>query len=196
MKTITRIAVISVFFTLATGIVQAQTTNVYMQAYFALNGFRQNGDGHVASVRIVDKDIIAALNATGNFNFGSNAKLLLKSNNDQLPVFVVREKNGNQVTTTDISNFLSLEESSEVNAQNGLVSYATWVFTLNSGGGTSFSVTGFISMYRGKIKSPGVGPLLRVFNAGGQVVGPASVSGNDAVVHGQFSAGFAKAEID
>jgi len=108
----------------------------------------------------------------------------------------VRDKKGSQVTTTDVSNFLSLDETSEVNAQNGLLSYATWVFTLDNHQGTSFSVTGFTTMYRGTIKSPGVGPLLRVFNAGGQVAGPGTVNGTETVFRGQFAAGFAKAEID
>jgi len=196
MKAITRIGAISAILALATGIVQAQTTNVYLQAYFVLNGFKQNGEGHVASVRIIDKDILAALNATGNFNFSSNARLLLKSNNDQLPTFVVRDKSGNQVTTTDVSNFLSLDENGEVNAQNGLVSYSSWVFTLDNQQGTSFSVAGFTTMHRGTIKSPGIGPLLRVFNAGAQVAGPGTVGGNQTIFRGTFAAGFAKAEID
>jgi len=196
MKTITRIGVISALLALTTGIAQAQTTNVYLKAYFVLSGVVQAGEGKATSVRIIDKDILAALNATGNFNFGSGAQLLTKSDSDQLPTFVVREKKGNQVTTTDVSNFLSLDETGEVNAQNGLVSYAIWVFTLNNQKGTSFSVSGFMSLFRGTIKSPGVGPLTRVFNAGGQVAGPGTVGGNEAVFRGQFAAGFPTAEVD
>ena len=162
MKTMTRIGVMSALLALITGIAEAQTTNVYLQAYFVLSGVSQTSGGQAGSVRIIDKDILAALNATGSFNFGSNARLLLKSYNDQLPTFVVREKNGNQVTTTDVSNFMSVEEAAEVNAKNGAVTYAVWVFTLNNQKGTSFSVSGFLSLYRGTIKSQGIGPLTRV----------------------------------
>ena len=193
MKTIMRIGVISAVLALAAGAVEAQTTNVYLQAYLVLSGLKQNGEGHATSVRIIDKDILAALNATGNFNFSSSARLLLKSHDDQLPTFVVREPNG---ATTDVSNYLSVNEAGEVNAQNGMVSYAVWTFALNNQEGTSFSISGFLTLYRGTLKSAHVGPLTRVYNAGGQVAGPGAAGGNEAVFRGVFAAGFPTVEVD
>jgi hypothetical protein len=193
MKKITRIVVMSAALALAAGAVDAQTTNVYLQAYLVLNGVRQNGNGQAASVRIIDKDILAALNATGNFNFSSGARLLLKSNDDQLPTFVVREPNGD---TSDVSNYLSVDEVSEVNAQNGMISYAVWVFAFNNQEGTSFSVSGFLTLYRGTLKSAHVGPLMRVYNIGGQVAGAGQAGGNEAVFRGVIAAGFPTVEVD
>ena len=194
MKKIINLIVAIICFCAAMSL-RAQTTNVYLQTFFVLTGVKQEG-AQAVSIRVTNKDVLAALNATGNFNFSSGAQLLLKSYEDQLPIFVVRETSGTQVTTTDVSNYLSLSEPSEVDTRNKLISFAIRVFTLNNQEGTSFELTGFTTMYRGFVNSPGIGTLTRVYNAGSQVSGYASLGGSQAVLQGNVFAGFAKAERD
>lgn len=196
MKRTITLALISAILAFETGSVVAQTTNVYLRTYFVLTGFKMAGQSNAIPVRILNKDLLAALNATGNFNFGSGAQFLLKSTEDQLPTVWVRQTSGGQVTTTDVSNYITLSEPEEVNAQNNLISYAIRVFTFDDQRGTSFSVTGFTTMYRGVIKSSGVGPLVRVFNAGSQVSGPGTIGGTGAVLRGSVYAGFPSVEVN
>src|SRR5690242_14290608 len=98
---IIRLAMVSGMLALGTGMVAAQTTNVFLKTYFVLSGFMQAANSQAVAVRIIDKDILAALNAATNFNFNSSAQLLLKSNDTQPPTFFVRQTNGTQVITTD-----------------------------------------------------------------------------------------------
>src|SRR5262249_52369619 len=123
-------------------------TNVVMVATFALSGVKQSGDT-VASVRITNKDILNALNDTGQFSFGSKAQIVLISVNDQLPSFAVREHNGSDVVTTDIGDFFVLVESTELHTSNNLTSYVIQDFEFDNQNGTSFSVSGLSTLKRG-----------------------------------------------
>ena len=195
MNRIIRLATISGMLALGTGIVAAQTTNVYLKAYFVLNGFKQAPNNQAVAIRIIDKDILAALNATGNFTFGSNAQLLLKANDNEIPVFFVRQTNGTQVVTTDVSNYLTVAQTAEVNARQGLVIYAIRVFTFDNHQGTRFTLTGFTTIYRGSVAGPGVGSAIRPFNAGTQAVGPGTINGTETVLQGPIYAGFPIVEL-
>src|SRR5213082_2849464 len=133
MKTRIKLAAISTLEALLLGAAQAQAfisgTNVSQVANIVLTGFKQAGASSTVPVRITTKDIVAALNASGNFHFDSNARLLLISNEDQLPTAAIREGTGANTTTTDISDFLTISEPAEVNANNDQTSYALRIFS-------------------------------------------------------------------
>src|SRR5207253_3896685 len=115
MKTLMILAFTGAYAVLGLSKSQAVVTNVAMVANIALTGVKQAGET-MAPVRVTTHDILTALNDTGQFNFGRSAQLMLISNNDQLPVFRVREKRGTNLITTDISEFLTLSEAIEIHA--------------------------------------------------------------------------------
>src|SRR5436190_22282373 len=133
----TKLCVIGLFLAFGSGLARAAVTNVAMVMQFSLTGVRQAGPATVTGVRISNKDILAALNATGRFDFASNAQLLLLSFEGNLPNFAVRERNGTNVTTTDISSYFDLSEVTEVHSADHLTSYALYVFTFDNQNGTS-----------------------------------------------------------
>jgi hypothetical protein len=171
----------------------AQTYNVVTVANFALTGFKQTGDA-VTPVRMGNKEIIAALNASGQFSFGSGAEIVMISLEDQLPAFGIRERNGTNVVTTGIGSFFNLSESDEIHTSNNLTSYVVQDYHFDNHNGTSFSVSGLSTLKRGNISGPGFGPLKRVSKINSQVNGPGSVNGDQAVLRGAMSAGSPKAE--
>ena len=173
---------------------KAETTNVVMVANISLTGFRSGTGSSAASVRLSTKDILADLNAKDNFNFGRNAQLVLMSQDDQLPTFAVREKTGTNVTTTDISSFLSISEATEVHGGN--TSYAAQTFNFDDQKGTTFSVSGFTTLHRGRINSRGIGPLDRAVSLSAQLGGYGTINGEDMVLRGTVTGGSAKAEVD
>src|SRR6185503_2597565 len=117
-----RLCTISVLVALGYGAAYAQDVfNVSLVTQFALSGVKQAGQS-TTPVKITNKDILAALNATGRFNFGKSAQLILVSFEDQLPTFSVRERNGTNVTTTDISAYLTLTEPEELDSADHLTS--------------------------------------------------------------------------
>jgi len=170
-----------------------QTYNVVTVATFALTGFQQSGDA-VVPVRMGNKDIIAALNATGQFSFGSTAQIVMISLEDQLPTFGIREHSGTNVVTTDISRYFKLTESSEIHTPSNMTSYVVQDYQFDNRNGTSFSVSGLSTLQRGTITGPGIGALSRVKRITSQVNGPGSVNGDNALFRGSMSSGSAKAE--
>lgn len=166
----------------------AQEYNVITVANFNLTGMRQNGDA-VAPVRMGNKDIIAALNATGRFSFGSGAQIVMISLQDQLPTFGVRERSGTNTDTTDISSYFSLTESGEIHSANNLTSYVVQDYQFNDHNGTSFSVSGLSTLKRGSIRTPDGGQLERVRQITSQVNGPGSVNGDRVLFRGSMSSG-------
>ena len=172
----------------------AESYNVVTVANFALTGFKQNGDA-VAPVRIGNKEIIAALNATGRFDFGSGAQIVMISLQDQLPTFGIRERNGTNVVTTDISSYFNLGESDEIHTADNLISYVVQDYRFNNHNGTSFSVSGLSTLRRGPITGPGIGALSRVRQITSQVNGPGSMDGDQALFRGSMSSGSPTAEV-
>jgi hypothetical protein len=196
MKTVAQFILASMFLGLATNPVVAQTTNVVLRAYFVLNGLEQ-GNNQVINVRITNKDVLAALNATGNYHFGSGAQLVLISSDDQLPVVMVRETNPGQVTTTDVGAYFALADvGNEVHGPGNLTSWAYWSFNFDNGQGTDFKLGGLAAIYRRKITGPGIGPLTRADNAATSVYGAGGLNGTSTIFWGTIYAGFATAEVD
>jgi hypothetical protein len=163
---------------------------------FALSGVRQTGDSTAASVKITNKDILSALNATGRFNFGSDAQLLLLSFEGNLPNFAVRERNGTNVTTTDISAYFSIDEPGEVHAAHDSAGYAIYIYTFNNRNGTSFSVGGMTILHAGTITGPGIAPLTRDRTLTSTVGGSGALNGATMVIHGSVNGGSARDEVD
>ena len=109
MKNITRFAVLSALLAFTVSTAAAQSTNVVQRANFVLKGTTQTSSG-ATSVRVSNKDILAALNATGAYNFGPGAILLFISSDDQPPLIIVREGSGGQATNTDVSDYFTVTE--------------------------------------------------------------------------------------
>jgi hypothetical protein len=129
---------------LAMATANAQTTNVVLPAFFVLKGTTQTATG-AKSVRVVNKDIIAALNETGVYQFGPQATLLMVSTDDETPVLMVRDVTGGQATTNEIGDYFDITEiGDEVRAPNGSTRWQTWNFAFdNATGDPSTNETAF-----------------------------------------------------
>src|SRR5437667_12431299 len=89
MKKRIRITALGVLAGLGIGTASAQT-NVGLVVNIALSGVRQESESTSTSVRITTKDLLAALNQSGGFNFDANAQLIFRSIDDQEPTVWVR----------------------------------------------------------------------------------------------------------
>ena len=147
-------------------------------AYFALTALTQTSPGTVATIRITNKDVLAALNAGGAFNFGPGATLLLRSVNGDQPFFVVREMKDGQVSTTDVSAYLIITaQDDSVHGPQSAVNYALWEYTLNAGGGIDFDTWGLTTLCTGIIPLGDGGELQRTVLLTSSVAGPGHVNG-------------------
>jgi hypothetical protein len=191
-----KLCTLAVFLAFGSGVAFAAVTNVSMVTHFALSGVRQADASTSVPVKLSNKDILSALNATGRFNFQSDAQIILLSFAGNLPNFAVREKNGTDVVTTDISSYFFITEPVEVHSADHLTSYAIYIFTFNNRNGTSFAVSGMTTLHAGTIKSPGIGPLFRDRTLTANLGGSGTINGDSMVVHGTVQGGSAKAEVD
>jgi hypothetical protein len=145
------------------------TTNVTLVANNALSGFKQATGSKAAMIRITSKDLLAAVNNSGQFNFAKNAQLIFLSNEDQEPTIWVRQGSGANESLTDISEFFSITQPGEVDANHDLTSYAFRIFTFDDHNGLSFSVSGLTTMRRTHIVSRNIGPLINGTGAKAEV---------------------------
>jgi hypothetical protein len=184
-------ALFSVCFALAA---QTNTNQIYStvkEASFALTAIMQTADGGTKTVRMTNKDVLAALDATGAFTFGADAKLLLRSVNGGLPYFVVREDGS--TNEVDISDYLSLTEPDDaVHSHNSVVNWGIWNYTLNSGGGTDFTFWTLTTLHTGAIPTGNGGALLRTVNLSSVGSGPGHVNGANAQFSGKVTANHAR----
>ena len=193
-KTLSRKALIAALFSLCFTLrAQVSTNQIYStvkDAFVALTAIEQTPDGGTKKVRITNKDILAALNATGDFNFGKGAKLLLRSVNGDLPFFVVRESVSNEVATTDISDYLNLTEPDDaVHGPGSIVNWGIWNVTLNGGNGTDFTFWGLTTLHTGVIPTGnGDGDLLRTVALSSVGSGPGHIDGANAQFSGKVTA--------
>jgi hypothetical protein len=197
MKTLFKKAITAALFSLCfTLTAQTNTNQVYTtvkDAFFILSAIVQTPEGGTSTVRITNKDVLAALNATGAFDFGPQAKLLLRSVNGGLPYFVVRESVSNEVDTTDVSDYLTLTEPDDaVHGKNSMVNWGIWNYTLNGGGGTDFTFWGLTTLFTGAISTGGGGDLLRTVNLNSVGSGPGHVDGANAQFSGKVTANHAR----
>lgn len=163
---------------LVTNSSDAQIYSTVKDVYFVLSALTQTSSGRVALVRITNKDILAVINANGGFHFQAGAVLLLRSVNGGLPVFVVREGQQGQASTTDVSTYLTLFEPGDaVHSLEGTVNWGIWEYTLKPGGKIDFDIRGFTTLHTGPIPTPGGGDLLRTVRLNSSVSGPGHVNG-------------------
>ena len=188
-----RFALLTVLLVLATSSAIAQSTNVVQHAHFVLKGTTQTASG-VKSVRVVDKDIIAALNATGAYQFGPRAALLFVSTDDQLPLLMVRDVSAGTVTTNDVSDYFGITEIGDgVHSPDGSIRWQTWNFAFDNGitnetafqlwGATTIQRSGVENGRNGEIANPP--PLVSDVRGVGRVQGAVTifsgtVSGTDS----------------
>ena len=180
-------ALFSVCFALAA---QEQIYSTVKDASIVLTAIVQTPDGGTNMVRITNKDVLAALNGTGAFNFSDDAKLLLRSVNARFPYFVVRESSSNEV---DVSNYLILTEPDDaVHGNNSMVNWGIWNCVLNGGGGTDFTFWGFTILHTGAIPTGNAGNLLRAVDISSVGSGPGHIDGANAQFSGKVTANHAR----
>lgn len=168
---------------------QEQIYSTVKDASFALTAIVQKSDGGTQKVRITNKDVLAALNAAGAFGFGSDAQLLLRSVDGGIPFFVVRQSISNEVTTVDVSDYLTLAEPDDaVHGPSQAINWGIWNYTLISGGGTDFTFWGFTTLHTGAIPTGTGGDLERAVNLISVGSGPGHVAGANAQFSGKISA--------
>jgi hypothetical protein len=190
MKKTAQIAVIGAL--LAVGIAQsyAQTPVVVSTLNVALSGF--SGDSSTARpVRITNKDIINALNASSSaFGFSKSAKLLIVvPAGGGSPSFMVRDGG----TDTDVSDFFGTGSSDVVS--NGKQQYEIFQLSFDNGAGTDFNVSGFATDHIGKVNGKDTGVLEdQVTGFNSSVSGTGEVDGSLAILKGTVNAGGAKGE--
>ncbi len=168
----------------------AQSTSVVQRANFVLKGTTQVPSGS-SSLRVVNKDILAALNATGVYNFGPKATLLFVSSDDQAPVVMVSEVVGGQTTNTDVSGYFGVTEiGTKVRSSNQSKSWETWNFAFDNGvtKETAFQLWGATTIHRGTIRTHGVGTLMGPQRMESSVRGVGRVQGVITIFSGTVSA--------
>src|SRR5215475_4208170 len=151
---------IAVFLAIGSRVAVGAVTNVSMVAHFTLSGFKGDQSSAAAAFKITNKDILQALNDTGQFNFSSSAEIVFLSFEGELPSIAVRQRNGSDVTTTDVSSLFFITEPLEVHAAHK-VSYAIYIYNFDTQNGTSFAAGGMTTLHGGTITGPGIGPLDR-----------------------------------
>jgi len=197
MRTIVQLGIIIGVCILGNSRLAAQSTNIIQQAYFVLTVLEQTPAGRVSLVRITNKDILTALNASGDYNFGTGARLVFVSTDNQLPDIVVREGSGGQVTTTDVgNNFGVTEQGDEVHSLDDSIRWATWVFAFDNGQETDFQLWGFTTLYNRAIHSAGVGTIRGIYGELSRVNGVGGIRGQNAVFYGSVSGGYPHLEVN
>jgi hypothetical protein len=202
MKKTMKLAVIGTLMAIGIATANAQdtnsttTTNVVLNLNIALTGFRQADESNAAPVRITNKDVLTALNASsGGFNFGRTAKLVVLSSDGGGPSFFVRERTGTSNTSTDVSGFFSTSQTDEIIAKNGN-RYSILTVIFDNGAGTDFNVSGFATRKQGRLSGRGIGVITGITSGlSATVSGTGHVSGDSAVLKGTVNASGPKAEI-
>jgi hypothetical protein len=187
-----RFALITSLLALGTsGAVGQSATNVVQPVSFVLKGTVQTVSG-VASVRVVNKDIVAALNATGVYQFGPRATLLFVSSDEQPPVIEVREGRGRQTTNTDVSDFFGVTEIGDaVRSADGSTRWETWNFAFNNGATneTAFELWGATTIQQGTTHTRRNGEGAGSQNIRSDVRGVGGVNGANTVFSGTVVSG-------
>jgi hypothetical protein len=196
MKRTAQIAVIGAM--LAVGVAQsyAQSNAVVVSSLnINLSGFA-GGASAAAPVKITNKDIINALNASSSaFGFSKNAKLLVEvpaGGGGASPAFVVRDGG----TDTDVSGFFGTDSTTTIAASNGKTQYEIRTLMFDNGAGESFNVSGFSTDKVGTVSGKDTGKLDgEVIGSTSTVSGTGTVDGTDTVLKGTIGTSGAKGEL-
>lgn len=156
----------------------AQVYSTVKDTYFVLAGITQVTNGGAITIRVTNKDILGALNASGSFEFGPGTSLLLRSVDAALPFFEVRETTAGQIVTTPVTNYLTLSTpDAAVHGSDGKPNWAIWAFTLNNHVGTDFEMWGLTTLYPAPIPTGNGGFLSRTARLSSNVSGPGHLNG-------------------
>lgn len=167
---------------------QDQIYSTIKDATFALTAIVQKPDGGIDKVRITNKDILTVLNSTGAFNFGEGAQLLLRSVEGAIPYFIVRESVSNQVTTADVSGYLTLTEPDDaVHGADQMINWGIWTYALTTDSGTDFTFWTLTTLHTGDIPTGTGGVLQRTVDLDSPGSGPGHVNGANAQFSGKVS---------
>jgi hypothetical protein len=191
MKKIMRFALMTGLLALAICSAIAQSTDVVQRATFVLKGTIQTASG-AASVRVVNKDILAALNGTGVYNFKPGATLLFVSSDDQPPALIVSEGSGRQTTNTDVGDYFGVTEIGDaVHSPDGSTRWETWNFAFDNGttNETAFQLWGATTIHRGAIHTGRNGEVASSPAVLSDVRGVGRVQGAITVFSGTVSSG-------
>jgi hypothetical protein len=195
MKILFKMITAALFFLCCTVAAQEQIFTTVKDAFIVLTAVVQKPDGGTNKVRITNKDVLAALNATNAFNFDKRARLLLRSVDGGLPYFVVRESSRNVGTNSevDVSDTLTLVEPDDaVHGRNQMVNWGIWTYALNGSGGTDFTFWSLTILHSGAIPTGRGGNLLRTVNLVSTGSGPGHVDGANAQFLGKITASHAR----
>jgi|ERR1051325_3737330 hypothetical protein len=197
MNTLFKSAIIGILLSVCFSVTaQEQIYSTIKDTFFSLTAIVQKPGGGTDTVRITNKDILSALNAAGAFNFGPDAKLLLRSVNGGLPSFIVRESTTNEVTTTDVSAYLTLAEPGyAVHVHDSMLNWGIWNYTLNDGDGTDFTFWGFTTLHSGAIPAGNSGDLLRTVKLISIGSGPGEIHGANAQFSGKVTADHGRLDL-
>jgi hypothetical protein len=186
-----RFALITGLFGLAISSALAQSTNIVQPAYFVLKGMIQTASGE-KTIRVVNKDIIAALNESGAYQFGARATLLFVSMDDQPPVLMVRDVSGGTVTTNDVGDYFGITEiGDEVHSPDKATRWQTWNFAFNNGttNDTGFQLWGATTIQRGAVHSARTGEFAGTPSIVSDVRGVGGVQGTNTIFSGTVYSG-------
>ena len=168
----------------------AQSTNVVQPAYFVLKGTTQTASG-VKSVRVVNKDILAALNETGAYQFGARATLLFVTADEQPPLVMVRDVSGTAVTTNDVSEYFGITEiGDEVRSPDDSIRWQTWNFAFDNGttNETAFQLWGATTI-QGAVHNRRNGEVTGTSSVVSDVRGVGGLRGVNTIFSGTVSSG-------
>ena len=175
--------------------------------------------------RLADKDLISLLNGlpmlytdasnnvvvTNITQFSSKAALVLKVPKHNNPGFFIRDFIGTTRVDYDlgVSNYMnfssadisarSSRSNTNTNAPTQITTSTDYLIdtvTFDNTKGTSFSVSGMLTVFSATIKDPVVGFITVAKTANGTLAGTGTVSGTNAVISGSIAAGSAKIEVD
>ena len=193
MKRTAQIAVIGALLAVGAAQSYAQSPFVVSTLNINLSGFA-GGESSATPVKITNKDIINALNASsGAFGFSKSAKLLIEvPAGGGSPSFLVRDGG----TDTDVSDFFGTGSSDVVVTTNGKTQYEIFDLSFDNGAGESFDVSGYATDHIGSVNGKDTGKLdgeITSFTSSDN--GTGTVDGTLAILKGTIGASGAKGEM-
>jgi hypothetical protein len=142
---------------------------------------------------VVNKDIIAALNESGAYQFGPRATLLFVTTDEQQPPeLVVRDVIGSQVTTNDMGDYFGITEiGDEVHSPDNSTRWQTWNFAFSNGitNDTGFHLWGATTIQRGAVHSARTGEVTAPPSFISDVRGAGGVQGENTIFSGTVYSG-------
>jgi hypothetical protein len=189
MKKSIRFAITTGLLALAICGASAQSTNLEMPATFVLKGTVQTASG-AKSVRVISKDIVAALNESGEYQFKPGATFLFVSTDDQPPLIMVHEGKGLQTTNTDVSDLFDVTEIGDpVRSPDDSTRWETWHFSFDNGNTntTGFQLWGETTIHRGAIRTADMGTVTNAPGVQSKVTGVGRLNGAITIFSGSVN---------